>query len=284
MRCICLIPIYKFLVFRFIVSRKSHQCTLVSSFCLTTPLPLSVWTLSWKTKNCKNHGKIKALWKRQAYCSLFLVFSFIFQSLTQEDDDKLTFKWHLLACRDHTEKDFHLQLSPLPPLSTSVRIIASPFLPRVRKSFIDAPKSKSLLDHLLHSRFSVTHFTSDLRSYARFTVTCGANYFWQGLLPIYWTSFLSCCSPSLTHHLRSLRAMQKLRNAWWVSGYGHSCCELLRQSRGMWGSSRKQVSYKILLWDWIFDCKKLKSLPEFLWFDIEKQRLSRHAMGTVRFL
>ena len=125
-----------------------------------------MWTLSWKTKNCKNHGKIKALWKRRAYCTLFHVCLFIFQSLTQEDDKKLTFKWHFLAYRDHTEKYFHLQLSPLPPLSTFVRIIANPLPPRVRRSFMVAPKSKSLFDHLLHSRFSVATF------HLRFTFTC----------------------------------------------------------------------------------------------------------------
>ena len=44
----------------------------------------------------------------------FLVCLFIFQSLTQEDGDKMTFKCPLLSSRDHTEKDAHLQLNLLP--------------------------------------------------------------------------------------------------------------------------------------------------------------------------
>ena len=52
-----------------------------------------------------------------------------FQSSTQNDDDKMSFKCPLLSSRDHIEKDVHLQLSPL-RLSTVDRIVANPIPPQ----------------------------------------------------------------------------------------------------------------------------------------------------------
>ena len=60
-----------------------------------------------------NNGKIKTLLEGHAYCTYFL-FASNFHPLTQEDDDKMTFNCPLLSYRDHTEKDVHLQLNPLP--------------------------------------------------------------------------------------------------------------------------------------------------------------------------
>ena len=104
-------------------------------FLLNNPLPLSAWTLNWKTNKelhtlWENRGSLK----KTCLLYLFLVCLFIFQSLTQEDDDKMTFKCPLLSSRDHSEKDVHLQLNPLlPPLPTFVRIVANPLrLPRCR--------------------------------------------------------------------------------------------------------------------------------------------------------
>ena len=75
----------------------------------TPSLPLSVQTLSWKTKK-----ELQKLWKNEnslkktCILYLFLVCLFIFQSITQKDDNKMTSKCPVLSCRDHTEKDVHL--------------------------------------------------------------------------------------------------------------------------------------------------------------------------------
>ena len=107
-------------------SPPSH-CPHLSVFCLATLLSLSVQALSWMTNK-----ELQKLWKNKISlkmtCTLlsFLVCLIIFQSVTQEDDHKMTFICPLLLYRDHTEKDVHLQLNPLPPLSIFVHIVANP--------------------------------------------------------------------------------------------------------------------------------------------------------------
>ena len=73
---------------------------------------LSVRTQSWKTiKDLHN------LWKNKN--------SLKNKSLTQEDDDTMTLNCPLLSSRDHTEKDVHFQLRPLPPLFNFVCIVGN---------------------------------------------------------------------------------------------------------------------------------------------------------------
>ena len=48
------------------------------------------------------------------YFTYFLPTSFL-QSLTEEDDHIMTFKYPFLSYRNNTEKDVHLQLNSLPP-------------------------------------------------------------------------------------------------------------------------------------------------------------------------
>ena len=109
-------------------------------FLLKELLPLSVRTLSRKTvEELQKLWKSKNSLKKTCILCLFLVFLFIFQSLTQEEDDKMTCKCPLLSSRDHTRKDVYLQLGLLPSLSTVVCIVASPPPPKVWASFKDDP-------------------------------------------------------------------------------------------------------------------------------------------------
>ena len=58
-------------------------------------------------------------------CKMHLfLFAFIFQSSTQEGDDKMTFKCSLLSSKARTDKDVHLQLSSLPPSLPPVHFCA----------------------------------------------------------------------------------------------------------------------------------------------------------------
>ena len=85
-------------------------------FLLSNPHPLSIQILSWKKiRELQKLWKNKISLKRYPYLTYFLFASF-FQSSMPEDDDKITFKCHLPSPKDHTEKDPHLQLNPLPPL------------------------------------------------------------------------------------------------------------------------------------------------------------------------
>ena len=102
----------------------------MSTFCLTAPFPLSVRTLIWKTSK-----ELRKLWKNENSLKklhilyLFLVFFFIFQSLTQGDVHKMTSKCPLLSYRDHTEKDVHLKLYPPPfPRAFLSALLLTPFL------------------------------------------------------------------------------------------------------------------------------------------------------------
>ena len=88
----------------------------LSAFCLTTPLPQSVWTLSWKTiKELQKIGKNKSSSKKIRILYLIRVCLFIFQPLTKEYDDKIMFKCSLFSYRNCSEKDVNLKLTPLPP-------------------------------------------------------------------------------------------------------------------------------------------------------------------------
>ena len=98
---------------------------------LNSPLPLSARTLSWKTiKSCKKYEKNKSSLKK-----IFLVCLFIFQSLTMEANDRITFKSPLLIWRNCTEKYVHWKLNPFPPLPTFFHVVANPLPPlRCRQS------------------------------------------------------------------------------------------------------------------------------------------------------
>ena len=120
---------------------SAHFCQFSAPFFpLSTPVgvllinPLSVPTLSWKTnKKLQELWKNKSSLKKTCIVYLFRVCLFIFQSLTQEYDDKITFKCHLLSYRDYTEKSVRLQLSPPPspyPLLSTLLLTPSP--PRCR--------------------------------------------------------------------------------------------------------------------------------------------------------
>ena len=114
----------------------------LSAFCLAASG--QVWTLNWKTntEELQKQWKNKSSFKKICMLYLFLVCLFILQSLTQEDDHKMTYKCPLLSCKDHTDKDVHLQQSPSLPLSTFIRIVASPPLPQGAE-ILNVPRNKN---------------------------------------------------------------------------------------------------------------------------------------------
>ena len=116
---------------------SEHLCQISAPHSPSTPIRFVLNNsslLPCGILSCKTNKELKKLWTNktslQKTCILysFLVCLFIFLSLTQEDDDKLTFKCPRLSYRDHTEKDVHFELNPL-SLSTFVRIVANPLPP-----------------------------------------------------------------------------------------------------------------------------------------------------------
>ena len=92
-------------------------------------------TLSWRTnKQLQKLWKNKNSLKKTCILFLFLVWLFIFPSLTQEKGNKMTFKCPLLSYRDHIEKDVHLQLNPSLPCPLLSAKLSTPS-PKVRTSF-----------------------------------------------------------------------------------------------------------------------------------------------------
>ena len=123
-----------------VFSPPPSPCPRLSAFSLATLLSLSVRTLTWRTKSCRNYGSIKTLLEKTCILYVFLICLFIFQSLMQQDDDNMTFKCPLLASRDYTGKDVHLQSNLLLPPVYFCPHCGSP-LPSlmVWTSFMDAP-------------------------------------------------------------------------------------------------------------------------------------------------
>ena len=109
-----------------VFSCPPSPCLRLPPFCLTAFLPLSVQTLSWKTiKELRKLWENRSSLKKTCVLYFFLLCLFIVQSPTQEDGEKMTSKCPLSLPETTL---VHLHLNTL-PLSTLVRIVASPLPP-----------------------------------------------------------------------------------------------------------------------------------------------------------
>ena len=109
-----------------VFSCPPSPCLRLSAFCLTAFLPLSVWTLSWKTiKELQKLWENRNSLRKTCVLYFFLLCLFIAQSPTQEDGEKMTSRCPLSLPETTL---VHLHLNTL-PLSTLVRIVASPLPP-----------------------------------------------------------------------------------------------------------------------------------------------------------
>ena len=102
--------------------------------------PPSLQTLTGRHIELQKLWKNKYLLKKTCILYLLLVRLFIFQSLTQEDDDKMTFKCPLLSYRPHGKGCPLTAKSPPSPCLHFFALVLTLPSPKVRTSFKDASK------------------------------------------------------------------------------------------------------------------------------------------------